>query len=707
MNRFVCVLIALTGALPACAVPLGAFSYPDTASAREHWTPQFGSLPVRVEMLPDGSTCLAFDAEFTREGDRACWDWSAPLDLSTSEAIACETCADNGGLARSIGVYFGTPNGWYGSFSWSGFPDTWSPRTLALGDCGTEGTPDGWDKVTTFRFSVWSTGPGKATFRLRNLRTVPADAARNLIPNGSFECPGSEIPYGWGSGHWGVGDLPWAADMDLWRRHWGLDHTVSHDGRSSLRLRNTPGLPLLRAVSAWVTPPVGAKICVFSAWLRSDRSGLPVVLQCGERSTTVTVGKGWQQAALTGITRGELMALVVAPQAPGTLWVDAVQLQAGDQPTADYHPAMGDEALAFREARVDWTPPRRAPWVAAGRTTAGPLAPARVSIDDQGRYLLNGKPYLQHSLGLEFISDLAILDFTARAGFRDVCVEINAALTTERLREIADRCAQVGLRLIPWLDGNIPHERFTAHIQALRGHPALLCWYVFDEPSGSGFEEAEARLALARQLDPSVPAFINYLGDKLTEQRGDLYSTDVYPIPHGAPTGAIWAVQTMAGAAEAERKPVWMWLQGTGYAYWMAREPTPRELSCMAYGSLIAGARGLYYFAQVPRSRGCFDEMRALCVETEALTPVLASQGRAVACDAPAIMARAFRHRGQTWVVTVNTGGAPVNASFDLTGVVGAGEVYFEDRAVEAHRGQWSDDFGPYERHVYRFGSGH
>ena len=35
-------------------------------------------------------------------------------------------------------------------------------------------------------------------------------------------------------------------------------------------------------------------------------------------------------------------------------------------------------------------------------------------------------------------------------------------------------------------------------------------------------------------------------------------------------------------------KPVWMWLQGTGYAYWMDREPTPRELSCMVYGSLIA-----------------------------------------------------------------------------------------------------------------------
>lgn len=703
MTELLAALLTLA-ALPAFCQPLAGFSYTDTDTARAHWSPRFGSLPVRVERLAGGTTCLALDADFHKQGDRACWDWSAPLDLSKAEAVAFEVSAENGGLGGNIGMYFGTPKGWYCSFWWGGVPDNWTLRMAPLADFDREGQPDGWDKVTTFRFSIWATGPGKTTYRLRNLRLMPADPARNILLNGSFECPGVGVPYGWGSGHWGVGEMPWAAQMDLWRTRWGLDSGVAKDGNASLRIRNTADMPLLRATSVWVTPPATVKECVLSAWLKADGDALPVALECGGRSVSVSVGKQWQQAVLPGIPRAEQMIPVIAPKAPGTLWIDAVQLQAGTQATADFHPSLGDEALMAREALVDWSPPRRTAQVAPGRATSGPVAPAKVAIDAHGRYLLDGKPYLQHSLGLEFISDLAILDFVARSGFRNVCIEINAGVTTERLREILDRCAAAGLRVIPWLDGNIARERFVGHITALRGHPALLCWYVYDEPSGPGFEEAQARLKLAKELDPSVPALINYLGDKLTDQRGDIYSTDVYPIPHSAPNAAISAVAQMAAAAEKEHKPVWMWLQGTGYAYWMAREPTPRELSCMVYGSLIAGARGIYYFAQVPRTKQCFDEMRALCVETETLEPVLGSlDSPPLTCDRPQVMAKAFAHQGELWVLAVNTGMQPTEPTFTLHGAAGNGAVEFEGRAVQAREGHWTDSFGPYERHVYRF----
>ena len=68
---------------------LDAFSYRSTEEAREHWQPQYGSKPVRVESLEDGSTCLALDAEFAKVKDRACWDWTAwaserPVLLSSS-----------------------------------------------------------------------------------------------------------------------------------------------------------------------------------------------------------------------------------------------------------------------------------------------------------------------------------------------------------------------------------------------------------------------------------------------------------------------------------------------------------------------------------------------------------------------------------------------------------------------------------------------
>ena len=122
----------------------------------------------------------------------------------------------------------------------------------------------------------------------------------------------------------------------------------------------------------------------------------------------------------------------------------------------------------------------------------------------------------------------------------------------------------------------------------------------------------------------------------------------------GWPSAARWEpIERVA----PERKPVWMWLQGTGYAYWMDREPTPRELSCMVYGSLLAGARGIYYFAQVPRTKACLDEMRAMCVEVDEVAPAIYSleEAPAVATEAPGILCQSYLHEGRLWVLAVNT----------------------------------------------------
>ncbi len=246
-------------------------------------------------------------------------------------------------------------------------------------------------------------------------------------------------------------------------------------------------------------------------------------------------------------------------------------------------------------------------------------------------------------------------------------------------------------------------ERFTEHVTTLKSHPALLCWYVFDEPSGDRFAEADARVALARKIDPHHPAFVNYLSNKLEDHTGDIFSTDVYPIPHSHPLSAIQAVARMRRSAKAENKPVWMWLQGTGYAYWMDREPSARELSCMVYGSLIAGARGIYYFAQFPRTRECLAEMRALCVELEALVPPLWSLNTAppAECDRADIMCEAFSHDGRLTVLAVNTRNTTTDALLTLPSAAGPAQVLFEQRHVNVTDGSWRDTFGPFERHVY------
>ena len=109
------LLVSLSAAIAIAAsgatAPLPAFDYPDTESAREDWEPQYQSLPVRVETLADGTTCLALDAQFDGAGDRACWDWVTPLDLSSGAYIAFEASVTNGGVVGNTGVYFATPGG--------------------------------------------------------------------------------------------------------------------------------------------------------------------------------------------------------------------------------------------------------------------------------------------------------------------------------------------------------------------------------------------------------------------------------------------------------------------------------------------------------------------------------------------------------------------------------------------------------------------
>ncbi len=511
----VAISVCSAAAPPPAERALPVFDAAPAAAVLKHWRPQYGSARARIDApAPDGRPALTFPANFAKPGDRACWDWFGALDLSKAGRIRFDLFTSNRGVTGVIGIYFGTPTGWYARFLRAGPDGAWTPVAVDLADFKTEGKPGGWDRVDRFRFSVWAAAPGKALYRLRNLRTAPKDPAENRLLNGSFEIHGGGMPYAWGSGHWGIGRMPWAANMALWRRHWHLDPGTARDGTTSLRIDNAPDLPRLEAWSVWFSLPATPKTWTASVWLKADRDGLPVRIQCGKGGTFIRAGRSWRQAAFH-LPPGKRLRLHIAPQAAGTLWIDAAQVQACPRPTPEFHPAFDDPAIAAREAAVDWSPPRRTPEIARGRRIRGPTRPATVRIDRYGRFLVNGKPYLQHSLGLEFIADPAILDFVARSGFKDVCIQVHPGISTAQLRSWFDRCARAGLRLIPWLDGRIPLETFQNHIRVLKNHPALLCWYVYDEPSGAKFAAAEKRLALARKLDPHHPAYINYLGSHL------------------------------------------------------------------------------------------------------------------------------------------------------------------------------------------------
>lgn len=190
------------------------------------------------------------------------------------------------------------------------------------------------------------------------------------------------------------------------------------------------------------------------------------------------------------------------------------------------------------------------------------------------------------------------------------------------VRAFLDAAGRAGLKVFPsiaTLDAARP----------LAGHPALLAWYVAEEPLHRGrtperaLDDLPRVQALMRDLDALDPGRVSVVLESpmiLPPWRGawlawaraaPLHALDVYPIvedpgvearrarisyPRGIPE-AIAASFEAAG----HRRPVWLVVQAFASPLnWPVQRwlmPTPEELRAMAYAGIVAGATGLLYFA--------------------------------------------------------------------------------------------------------------
>lgn len=195
------------------------------------------------------------------------------------------------------------------------------------------------------------------------LPQITADGVKNLIPNSSFECGGAN----WGSFTWGLGG--WAGN--LYRLEGELDQTQAQDGQHSWRISLNPQTepvfwfdyyepvrqPVRRVLVAnqgWFRVQPGEPLTL-SAWLRADAEGVVAQLAANEAPSrllhkSVTVGRQGQRQAFTFRPTQPYLFIAVgldleaSRRDAATLWVDAVQLERGDQATA-YEPRQAVESF--------------------------------------------------------------------------------------------------------------------------------------------------------------------------------------------------------------------------------------------------------------------------------------------------------------------------------------------------------------------------
>jgi hypothetical protein len=148
--------------------------------------------------------------------------------------------------------------------------------------------------------------------------------------------------------------------------------------------------------------------------------------------------------------------------------------------------------------------------------------------------------------------------------------------------------------------------------------------------------------------------------------------------------------------------------------------PTPEQVRSELWMSLIRGASGIIYF--VHQFKPKFDEtyllddpnllpgVTAINKQIAELAPVLnsptlAGEVQAVSSNKDAaVIVMAKRLGGVTYVFAACAADAPAKAAFTVKGVPAkaAAEVLGESRSIDAAGGKFSDDFKPYEVHLYR-----
>lgn len=190
-------------------------------------------------------------------------------------------------------------------------------------------------------------------------------------------------------------------------------------------------------------------------------------------------------------------------------------------------------------------------------------------------------------------------------------LSVSSNRTAEDRRNIVrylDRCHSVGVRvlydltrLVGYSAGRLPPlELLATEVHAVRNHPAIVGWYLADEPDGNGMPLN--RLLAARRMVMSLSALPMAIcldtagptGSSAWEQYinlTDIVLADPYPVPNRG----LWFVADTAEKLSRLNKPYWVVPQ---LADEKQRSPSTSELAVMVYISFIHGASGAVFFKE-------------------------------------------------------------------------------------------------------------
>ena len=293
-----------------------------------------------------------------------------------------------------------------------------------------------------------------------------------------------------------------------------------------------------------------------------------------------------------------------------------------------------------------------------------------------------------------------------------------------------NRCAEIGMKVhynllsvsggggvgstIDGLSNEEKRERLIDEIKIFRDHPALLGWYISDEPNGNNIspEQLEEIYSVIKDYDPWHPVSIVFMAPFRVAKKYsgalDIVMADPYPIPD-LPVTLAGDVADLLGTEFKGKRPFWIVPQAFGGGELWSREPTIQEIRSMTWQSVINGATGIQYFVRqglnyFPKSAATWSECGRIAVEVAELTPWLLSDEETLPVESSSknVIVTSRLHSGQLIIMAVNKVNEPVSISFRVTGVNnGKARVLFENRMVSVKGGVIADQLAPLGSQVY------
>jgi hypothetical protein len=302
--------------------------------------------------------------------------------------------------------------------------------------------------------------------------------------------------------------------------------------------------------------------------------------------------------------------------------------------------------------------------------------------------------------------------------------------TINERKAYMDRCAELGMKVnynllsvsggggvgskIEGLSDIEKRERLISEIKIFMDHPALLGWYISDEPNGTNTapEKLKEIYRTIKEYDPWHPVSIVFMAPFITAKNYsgamDIVMADPYPIPD-RPVSIPGDVADQLRTEFKGKKPFWIVPQAFGGGELWSREPTSQEIRSMTWQSIINGATGIQYFVRqglnyFPKSAATWSECGRIAMEVAELTPWLLSDEEPlqVVSNSKNVLVSSRLHNGQLIIMAVNRINEPVSTSFRVTGFSnGKARVLFENRFVSVKGGIITDQLGPFGSQVY------